>query len=129
TADPEAYGGLCLTDAARPVLIDGQPLRLRRDPMAAPTRSSGSSSTPRDRSTPSLSTAEQSLFQQLRGWRLDLAREHKLPPYVILTDATLYDIVRLLPASLEQLARIPGIGRSKLERYGEAILEQLDRAR
>jgi ATP-dependent DNA helicase RecQ len=129
TSDPEAYGGLCLTDAARPVLIDGHPLRLRRDPMAAPTRTGGGGPAPRDRAAPNLSAAENDLFQHLRGWRLDLAREHKLPPYVILTDATLYDIVRLRPTRLEQLASIPGIGRSKLERYGDAILTQLRDAR
>ena len=56
---------------------------------------------------------------------MDLARDLKVPPYVILTDATLIEIVRTRPRGLEALSRIPGIGRSKLDRYGDAILDHL----
>lgn len=124
TADPEAFGGLCLTDLARPVLIDGQPLRLRRDPVARPAARPAPGAT---RRPPDLSTDETRRFHAFRNWRMALARDHQVPPYVILTDATLVEIVRQRPANLEMLARIPGIGRSKLERYGADILEQLHR--
>ena len=58
----------------------------------------------------------------LRAWRLDEARRQELPPYVIFHDATLIEVARRQPTSLDALADIPGIGRSKLDRYGDAIL-------
>ena len=52
-----------------------------------------------------------------------LAREQGVPPYVIFHDATLMDMVRRRPRSLAELGQIPGVGRSKLERYGETFLK------
>ncbi len=45
-----------------------------------------------------------------------------MPPYVIFHDATLQELVRLRPCDLGAMSTIPGIGRSKLERYGETFL-------
>ena len=50
------------------------------------------------------------------------ARRQELPPYVIFHDSTLIEVARRRPASLEVLAHVPGIGRSKLERYGKAVI-------
>jgi ATP-dependent DNA helicase RecQ len=61
-------------------------------------------------------------FEALRQWRLDTAREAKLPPYVIFHDKTLAEIARIQPASLADLAAIAGVGPAKLERYGAAVL-------
>ena len=69
-----------------------------------------------------LDAAAQSLWTALRAWRLDEARRQELPPYVIFHDATLIEVARRRPASLDALADIPGIGRSKLDRYGAALL-------
>jgi ATP-dependent DNA helicase RecQ len=69
-----------------------------------------------------LDPAAESLWQALRAWRLDEARRQELPPYVIFHDATLIEVARRRPASLDALADIPGIGRSKLDRYGAAVL-------
>jgi len=51
-----------------------------------------------------------------------LARAQGLPPYVIFHDSTLRAIVERRPHDLAALADIPGIGRSKLERYGAQFL-------
>ncbi len=58
----------------------------------------------------------------MRAWRLAEARRQELPPYVIFHDATLLEIARRRPLALSALAGIPGVGRSKLERYGAAIV-------
>ena len=58
----------------------------------------------------------------LRAWRLEEARHQESPPYVIFHDATLIEVARRRPTTLAALSTIPGIGRSKLERYGEAVL-------
>jgi len=68
-------------------------------------------------------TAEALLrFDALRQWRLDTARQAKLPPYVIFHDKTLADIARTRPVSIADLARVSGVGPAKLERYGDAVL-------
>ena len=69
-----------------------------------------------------LDPAAQTLWAMLRAWRLEEARRQELPPYVIFHDTTLIEVARRRPASLEALTDIPGIGRSKLERYGAALI-------
>jgi ATP-dependent DNA helicase RecQ len=59
----------------------------------------------------------------LKDWRLKEASQQGVPAYVIFHDATLAEIAARQPTSMEDLAEIPGIGKRKLERYGEAIIE------
>jgi ATP-dependent DNA helicase RecQ len=74
-----------------------------------------------------LSPAEQPLFEALRDLRTHLAREQNVPPYVIFHDATLRGIARQRPASLDELAQVGGIGGTKLDRYGEQVLDVVQR--
>ena len=69
-----------------------------------------------------LSGAAQELFERLRAWRVEAARRHGVPAYVIFHDATLREIARLRPSSLDTLRGISGIGARKLEAYGEDIV-------
>jgi ATP-dependent DNA helicase RecQ len=62
------------------------------------------------------------LWEALRAWRLEEARRQELPPYVIFHDSTLAEVARRRPDSLAALAEIPDVGRSKLERYGAAVI-------
>ncbi len=68
------------------------------------------------------------LFEALRTWRRDRAKELGVPPYVIFHDSTLRDVVSRKPTSLNALSAIDGIGDTKLERHGESLLAALDRA-
>jgi len=70
-------------------------------------------------------TYEEQTFDALRQWRRDEAQSADVPAYVVFTDATLTAIAEAKPASLEELAGLAGIGPSKLERYGEAVLAVL----
>jgi DNA helicase-2/ATP-dependent DNA helicase PcrA len=70
-------------------------------------------------------TYEEQTFDALRQWRLDEAQAADVPAYVVFTDATLTAIAEARPASLEELAGLAGVGPSKLERYGEAVLAVL----
>ena len=63
-----------------------------------------------------------SVFEALRVWRADVAREHGVPAYTVFHDKTLHEIARALPAPIE-LRGISGVGATKLERYGSALLE------
>jgi DNA helicase II / ATP-dependent DNA helicase PcrA len=63
------------------------------------------------------------LFRRLKQWRLATAREQSVPAYVVFSDATLQAIAATRPASRAGLARVPGVGTVKLDRYGAAVLE------
>ena len=59
------------------------------------------------------------------AWRLTRAREDGVPPYVVFHDSVLHAIVDAQPKSLGDLSQIAGVGPSKLERYGDAVLALL----
>ncbi|KDM67856.1 DNA helicase RecQ [Acidiphilium sp. JA12-A1] len=118
--DHEAYGALRITERARPVLRGEEALRLRRDP--ATGRKGG------QRSTAGPSPAiEAPGFEALREWRREVARSQQVPAYVIFHDATLAALAAARPSSRRDLAAVPGMGTSKIERYGDAVLAVLAR--
>src|SRR6516165_9571904 len=63
------------------------------------------------------------LFEALRAWRRERAAEQRVPPYVIFHDTTLSAIARERPASPDDLAKLSGVGQSKLKRYGADVLK------
>ncbi len=65
------------------------------------------------------------LAEYLREWRRDMARENKVPAYMILHDSTLEELCRRRPANLAQLKQVPGIGEKKADVYGGEILQAL----
>ena len=62
------------------------------------------------------------LFEQLRAVRMELAKQQKVPPYIICTDATLQDMVRRKPRTRDGMLTIRGMGEVKVKRYGDAFL-------
>jgi ATP-dependent DNA helicase RecQ len=64
-------------------------------------------------------------FEALRAWRRDRASEQHVPPYVIFQDKTLLEIATREPGTLDALAAIPGVGQSKIDRYGAGVLKVL----
>ena len=72
-----------------------------------------------------LAEADVPLFEALRAWRADLAREQGVPAYVILHDKTLRELAARRPASQADLLDVPGIGQAKVDRYGETLLQLL----
>ncbi|TDD69108.1 ATP-dependent DNA helicase UvrD2 [Jiangella aurantiaca] len=69
------------------------------------------------------SSMDDALFETLRAWRLERSQEQKVPAYVVFTDATLIAIAETTPVNETQLSAIPGVGRTKLDRYGAEVLE------
>jgi ATP-dependent DNA helicase RecQ len=62
------------------------------------------------------------LFERLRAWRLQIARDRHVPPYVVFHDTTLRELARLKPTSVDALRHVYGIGARKAEDLGEAIV-------
>src|SRR3989338_4952105 len=126
-ADIEAYGGLKLTPAARPVLRGEQQVWLRRD--ADPARRKAQRAERKAKSRePFAGASEDRLWLALKAKRTELAREQGVPPYVIFHDSTLLEILNQRPASLDELGRISGVGQSKLARYGDEFLKVIEDA-
>jgi ATP-dependent DNA helicase RecQ len=69
-----------------------------------------------------LPASAQAIFEKLRWWRVETARKHNVPAYVIFHDATMREIAKAKPLSLNELRNISGVGERKLETYGEEIV-------
>ncbi|MFI4907633.1 MAG: DNA helicase RecQ [Steroidobacterales bacterium] len=141
--DTERYSVLRLTAACREVLRGERTIRLRRA-IDRSTSRPGSRSVDRTRVTAaqaarvllsegSWGAADENthtlLFQALRAWRLQVAREHGVPAYTVFHDSTLEEIARRRPGSTHELRAVSGVGAIKLERYGAGILEILAQSR
>jgi ATP-dependent DNA helicase UvrD/PcrA len=72
---------------------------------------------------------DEALLLRLKAWRLDVAKEQKVPAYVVFSDNTLIAIAELLPDDDAALIAIPGIGARKLEQYGPDVLDLVRQAR
>ena len=118
--DAQGYGGLRLTDASRAVLGGKQAVTLRKE-RPAPVRSRDRERGPRT-GVP-VQPGDLPLFGALRELRAQLAREQNVPAYVIFHDSTLRNIAECRPTSLDELAQVGGIGGTKLERYGEQLVQ------
>jgi ATP-dependent DNA helicase RecQ len=123
--DHGGHGALLLGESARAVLKGEQPITLRRQ-VSKPAKSGDRAARgTRTDHTATMDPDALAHWEALRSWRTAAAREHGVPAYVIFHDATLAELARSAPESLGELAEVPGIGASKLERYGEEILETL----
>jgi len=125
--DVEGHGGLHLSESGPAVLRGEVPVAFRSDavePKGGRRRSvrGGDKSAAPGAVDGTAAPGDETLWQALRARRLELAREQGVPPYVIFHDATLLEMVRRRPRDLGAMSVIPGVGRSKLERYGETFL-------
>lgn len=140
--DEDDNGRWLVTDEGRKVLKGEAPLELiaadgtpastsrrRRargvlsaiDEDGAPVRASTMPQADAEGEAP-LSAAEERLFAALKTRRLKIAREKKVPAFVVLTDRSLREIARRRPRDEGELAAIHGIGAAKIEAYGEMII-------
>ena len=69
-----------------------------------------------------LSNEEAAVFEKLRALRMELAKEHKVPPYIIFSDKTLIQMAMEKPSNKEEMLAVSGVGESKFEKYGEPFL-------
>jgi ATP-dependent DNA helicase RecQ len=119
--DIAGHGGLSLAPAAAEILRGDKTVRFRIDARKH-ERKGSRSERKAGGAAAELDSAARALWDALRAWRLEEARRQELPPYVIFHDSTLTEVARRRPVSLTALAEIPGVGRSKLERYGSAVI-------
>jgi len=112
----DAYGGLSFGPGARPILKGEQQVVIAIPPKTKRQRRHEMA-------------AADPLFDALRQARRALAAEAGVPAYVIFHDSTLREIAAARPTTLAELAQVNGVGRTKLERYGDAMLAAVESAR
>jgi ATP-dependent DNA helicase RecQ len=118
--DLEGYSALQLTDLCRPVLKGEQLLHLRKEEVKAPSTKKAAAKSYRKTQ---ISPEDQELWDELRECRKYLAEEHNVPPYLIFHDATLKEMLDIMPMSRSELLTITGVGERKMEKYGADFVE------
>ncbi|WP_170419867.1 DNA helicase RecQ [Ruegeria arenilitoris] len=113
--DPERHGALRMTEAAKPILKGEAQITLRKDTLRKATRRPAVKMMVSDEDAPLLSA--------LKAKRRALAEAARVPAYVIFPDRTLIEMAEKRPMTLDEMARIGGVGAKKLDRYGDTFLE------
>lgn len=112
------YPILQLTPQSRAILTGGHPLSMvkkKEVPQSKPVK----------REVESLDANQQELFEELRQLRLELAREHRLAPFMIFSDRTLKDMAVRLPGTKKEFLEVHGVGEKKWEEYGSLFMERI----
>ena len=118
-SDAARYGALVLTDTSRSVLRGTTPVQFREDskrPVVAPRKATV------DRV---VADEDSCLWEALRACRQSLASEHNVPAYVIFHDRTLHEMLACRPQTAAEMLGISGVGKKKLETYGDRFLAVL----
>ena len=113
--DPDRHGALRMMEGARPILRGEASITLRRDTVQKAAARAPAKMLVSEEDAPLLSA--------LKAKRRALAEEARVPAYVIFTDRTLIEMAEKRPATLDDMARINGVGATKLERFGAIFLE------
>ncbi|WP_170582414.1 DNA helicase RecQ [Ruegeria arenilitoris] len=113
--DPERHGALRMTEAAKPILKGEAQITLRKDTLRKATR--------RPAVKMMVSEEDAPLLSALKAKRRALAEAARVPAYVIFPDRTLIEMAEKRPMTLDEMARIGGVGAKKLDRYGDTFLE------
>jgi ATP-dependent DNA helicase RecQ len=123
--DHERFNTLRLMEASREVLRGERQLRLRRPAKAAPKQRADRRLVDKSRVSADLAddvAVDEGVYEALRTWRREVSKQHGVPAYTVFHDSTLRELARVRPQSLAQMRAISGIGATKLDRYGEALL-------
>lgn len=122
--DMDAYGAIKITQEGVNFLKSKPSLKMRLDPKTM----SGSTSRTATKSDPTLlleDEADQALFLELKALRMSIAKDNNVPPYVVFHDKTLIEMVIHKPTTLTAMNDVPGVGQSKLDKYGQVFLDTL----
>jgi len=121
--DVEGHGGVYLTEESRPVLRGEKVVEMRKD---RGENKRAMTKRLRDFDTEFENEEDRDLWERLRTLRRELATSQNVPPYVIFSDRTLWEMVRFKPRTLEDMASINGVGVKKLDQYGLPFLDVMD---
>lgn len=117
----DEYPVLRFGPKARGVLFDGEHLEMKLPKEKEPTQKSEKSFA----KSPNTAPTNPELFERLRTLRGTLAAEQHVPAYVVFSNAALTDMCRRMPKTETEFLEVSGVGKAKLERYGDAFLAEI----
>jgi len=120
SVDMERHGALKLNAEYHEVMQGYREVRLRKDPK--PEKKRTKSEKRSARSLAACPPEDQPLFEALRELRLGLSKDADVPPFVIFHDSALREMAHLRPTTIAKFAEMPGVGTTKLHRYGEEFV-------
>lgn len=124
--DLSSYGSVVLQESCRAILRGEAVLRLRRD-MSTEEESPQGKRQKRRSITATMDPKDMPLWTRLRACRKQLADENGVPPYVIFHDATLLEMLHHQPTSEPEMLALSGIGRNKMDNFGQAFLAVIEK--
>ena len=116
---------LQLTENARPILKGEVSLKLAKPRLEIVKKSRLNRYARAINLTTILSYEERILFNNLKRLRKQIADMDDIPPYIVFSDATLLEMVQTMPESKKQLINVSGVGKIKLEKYGDLFLDEI----
>ena len=119
--DVEGHGGIQITEAGRKFLKEKTALQMRKISAKVKEKKEVKAKI----SLQLKGDLEQDLFAKLKAKRMEIAIAQKVPPYVILHDKTLLEIIKTNPKNLTEMSKISGFGEVKLKKYGQIFLNLL----
>lgn len=125
----DEYAIVKLTEKSRLLLDGAEPVMMKlaktQEPEARTKKEKQAKKT--DNSGTVLTELETALFEKLRALRAEIAREEKVPPYIVFSDKALAHMCVLKPGTKEEMLLVSGVGEVKYERYGERFLKGITR--
>ena len=119
SVDLERFGALRLEEKCRPLLRGEETISLRKDVRSTTARAQTKVQLARE--------VDIALWEALRECRRSYAAELGVPPYVVFHDTTLQEMCLRLPQTMEEFSELSGVGERKLERYGPAFVNIINR--
>ena len=125
TVNLTEISGFRLTEKSRSILKGERQVRFRKDPLPAPKKGIRRLSSEHGPGVDIEGAESNPLWEKLRRLRLDISRQHGIPPFVVFHDKTLKEMVVLRPKTRDELLAITGIGVKKAEQYGDLFLSAI----
>ena len=117
--DEGEFPVISFTDKSLPFLKGGTVLRMRKTEERAGKKVSA-------RTVKPVLAENDELFEILRSLRRTIAKNEGVAPYVVFSDRTLYAMCEIMPSNAEEFLEVPGVGETKLKRYGEAFMKAIE---
>lgn len=127
SATNDGYSIIKLTEKSKQVLEQGETITMKmaREQKPAVKEKAEKKSRKNRLTGVSLDSSEESLFEQLRELRMQIAKEEKVPPYIVFSDKTLVHMCKIKPVNKVQMLKVSGIGEFKFNKYGERFLDRI----
>ncbi|EEG72735.1 DNA helicase RecQ [[Clostridium] hylemonae] len=123
----DGYSIVKLTEKSRQITCGEEQITMKMPKEAEKETKKHKETKGKKKKTAGLSAADEPMFEKLRELRMEIAREEKVPPYLVFSDKTLVHMCVEKPADRAGMLSVSGVGEYKYEKYGERFLEEIQK--